>query len=174
MKNQTQQIEQKAAQILRASDAYRAPIPLESVVNQLGLIAQARGLADASGVLVVENGRGVIGYNSAHSSVRQRFTIAHEIGHYVLHVKSQQPRLFIDKSVFRRDDESSTGNDHEEVEANQFAAALLMPSELVRNEIKKHAFDLDDEDDVGNLAKRFNVSTAAMSFRLENLGLLRS
>ena len=170
----THQIEKKAEQILRDSDAYRLPIPLDVVANQLGLLTQGRGLSDASGVLVVENGRGVIGYNSTHSPVRQRFTIAHEIGHYVLHVKSKQSHLFIDKSIFRRDDESSTGNDHEEVDANKFAAALLMPEELVRNEIKKHGFDLDDENDVSNLAKRFNVSTAAMSFRLENLSLLRS
>lgn len=169
----TPQIEQRAQNILRESDAYRVPIPLDLVFNHLGLIAQARALADASGVLVVEGGRGVIGYNAMHSSVRQRFTMAHEIGHYVLHVKDKQPHLFIDRSVYRRDDESSTGSDHQEVEANKFAAALLMPAELVRSEVEKHGLDLDDEDDVGALAKRFNVSTAAMSFRLGNLGLLR-
>ena len=87
----TPQIEQSAQNILRESDAYRVPIPLDLVFNHLGLIAQARALADASGVLVVEGGRGVIGYNAMHSSVRQRFTMAHEIGHYVLHVKDKQP-----------------------------------------------------------------------------------
>jgi Zn-dependent peptidase ImmA (M78 family) len=169
----TPHIEQRAQNILRESDAYRVPIPLDLVFSHLGLIAQARALADASGVLVVEGGRGVIGYNAMHSSVRQRFTMAHEIGHYVLHVKDKQPHLFIDRSVYRRDDESSTGSDHQEVEANKFAAALLMPADLVRSEVEKHGLDLDDENDVGALAKRFNVSTAAMSFRLGNLGLLR-
>lgn len=169
----TPQIEQKAEQILRESDAYRAPVPLDLVVTHLGLIAQARALADASGVLVVESGRGVITYNAMHSHVRQRFTMAHEIGHYVLHVKNKQPRLFIDRNVYRRDDESSTGNDLEEIQANKFAAAILMPSDLVRSEIRKQDFDLDDEEDVAALAKRFGVSTAAMSFRLANLGLLR-
>jgi IrrE N-terminal-like domain len=97
-----------------------------------------------------------------------------EIGHYVMHVKtSMQSRLFIDRYVAFRDDESSAGNDGEEVEANAFGAALLMPARLVREEIKKHDLDLDDEDDLGALARKFNVSTSAMSYRLVNLGLLR-
>lgn len=169
----TVRIEHRAERLLEECNALRAPIPLESVIRHLDLVSQARPLGDASGVLVVESGRGLIGYNASHSAVRQRFTVAHEIGHYVLHVKSKQPRLFVDKSVFKRDDDSSTGNDAEEVEANKFAAALLMPAVLVRAEIAKQELDLDDEDDVATLARRFNVSTAAMSFRLENLRLLR-
>lgn len=169
----TVRLEQKAERLLEECNALRAPIPLESVIRHLDLVSQARPLGDASGVLVVENGRGLIGYNASHSTVRQRFTIAHEIGHYVLHVKSRQQRLFVDKSVFKRDDDSSTGNDAEEVEANKFAAALLMPAVLVRSEIAKQGLDLDDEEDVATLARRFNVSAAAMSFRLENLHLLR-
>ena len=166
-------IEQEAEQLLAKCGALRVPIPLDSVVHHLELTAQARLLANASGVLVVENGRGMIGYNVNHSQVRQRFTVAHEIGHYVLHVKGQQQQLFVDRSIFNRDEGSSTGDDAEEVQANQFAAALLMPEKMVREEIAKSAFDLDDEDDVSNLAKRFNVSAAAMTFRLKNLGLFR-
>jgi Zn-dependent peptidase ImmA (M78 family) len=106
--------------------------------------------------------------------VRQRFTIAHEIGHYVMHVKnSTHSRLFIDRYVAFRDDESSAGNDWQEVEANAFGAALLMPALLVREEIKKRKLDLDDEDDLSTLAKQFHVSPSAMSYRLVNLGLLR-
>ena len=63
--------------------------------------------------------------------------------------------------------------DFEEVEANQLGAALLMPRSLVRQEIKRSDLDLDDEEAIIFLAKRFNVSTAAMSNRLSNLGLLR-
>lgn len=168
-------IEQRAASILRESDTYRAPVPVDLIVAHLGLITQARALTDGvSGVLVFENEQGVIGCNALHAPVRQRFTLAHEIGHFVLHVKAQQPRLFIDKTVsFHRDDDSSTGNDNEEIEANVFAAALLMPEELVRAEIKRLDLDLDDENEVDALAKRFNVSSAAMSYRLVNIGLLR-
>jgi Zn-dependent peptidase ImmA (M78 family) len=91
-----------------------------------------------------------------------------------MHVKnSTHSRLFIDRFVAFRDDESSAGSDWEEVEANAFGAALLMPARLVREEIKKHKLDLDDDDDLSALAKRFHVSTSAMSYRLVNLGLLR-
>jgi Zn-dependent peptidase ImmA (M78 family) len=91
-----------------------------------------------------------------------------------MHVKnSSQPRLFIDRYVAFRNDESSAGNDWQEIEANAFGAALLMPAELVREEIKQRKLVLDDEDDLSTLAKQFHVSPAAMSYRLINLGLLR-
>lgn len=170
-----QPIEEKAEKTLRDSAAYRVPVPIEFVAQRLNLKTEASFLdGKMSGVLVVENGRGAIGYNSTHASVRQRFSIAHEIGHYVLHAKNALSRLFIDRYlVYRRDDDSCTGDDREEVEANAFAAALLMPAPLLHQEIAKHDYDLDDEDDLSTLAKRFNVSTTAMSFRLVNLGLLR-
>jgi len=175
-KQRRDQIESRAEQILRNGSAYRAPVPLDLVLQSLQLMTQPTGLDDdISGVLVVENKRAGIGYNSNHAPVRQRFTIAHEIGHYVLHVsKPLQPRLFIDRYVvFRRDGASAVANDQEEVEANAFAAALLMPAEFLREEIRKSDFDLDDDDDVIRLAKKFNVSTSAMSNRLAYLGLLR-
>jgi len=92
-----------------------------------------------------------------------------------LHLKkNRRSQLFIDPFViFRRDDNSATGNDKEEVEANRFGAALLMPATLVRKEIRKHSLDLDDEDALGFLAKQFRVSAVAMTYRLSALGLLR-
>jgi len=174
-KQKLDQIEQQAEKILRDNGAWHVPVPIDLVAHRLNLKTEASVLGDEiSGLLVVEKKRGAIGYNSTHAPVRQRFTVAHEIGHYVMHVKdSTRSRLFIDRFVAFRDDESSAGNDWEEVEANAFGAALLMPARLVREEIKKHNLDLDDEDDLNSLAKQFNVSTSAMSYRLVNLGLLR-
>ncbi len=86
-------------------------------------------------------------------------------------MNSQQ---FIDRSVtFRRDENSSAGDDREEVEANQLGAALLMPKGLVQQEVKRNELDLDDEDAISLLAKKFQVSAAAMSNRLANLRMLR-
>jgi Zn-dependent peptidase ImmA (M78 family) len=170
-----ERIERQAEKILHANDAWQVPVPIDRVASGLKLKTEASILGeDISGLLVVENRRGAIGYNATHARVRQRFTLAHEIGHYVLHVKdSVQSILFVDKYVAFRDDDSSAGNDKEEVEANAFGAALLMPARLVREEIKKDKLDLDDEDDLSALAKRFHVSMSAMSYRLVNLGLLR-
>jgi Zn-dependent peptidase ImmA (M78 family) len=171
-----EKIEQRAEQILRSTDTFRAPVPIEVVAHRLKLSTEAAALGEnVSGMLVVEDDRGAIGYNSTHARVRQRFTIAHEIAHFVLHLKkNRRSQLFIDKYVvFRRDEHSSDGSDREEVEANRLGAALLMPGGLVRKEIRQHDLDLDDDEALGFLAKRFQVSAAAMTNRLVNLRLLR-
>ena len=171
-----EKLEEKAEKTLRETDTYRIPVAIEVLAHRLNVAIQSEALGDnVAGMLVVEGNRGAIGYNSTHALVRQRFTIAHEISHYLLHVrKNQKSQLFIDRHLtFRRDGYSAGGVDFEEVEANQFGAALLMPRSLVRQEIKRSDLDLDDEEAIIFLAKRFHVSTAAMSNRLSNLGLLR-
>lgn len=170
-----QQVEARAEHVLRDTDTYRVPVQIDVVAHRLKLTTDAAALGDdVSGMLVVENDRGAIGYNSAHASVRQRFTIAHEIAHFLLHLKkNRRSQLFIDRFVFRRDEKSATGSDREEVEANRFGAALLMPASLVRKEIRRHDLDLDDAEGIDFLAGRFQVSTAAMTNRLTTLRLLR-
>ena len=170
-----EQVEARAEQVLRATEMFRVPVQIDVVAHRLNLSTNAAALReDVSGMLVVENERGAIGYNSTHAPVRQRFTIAHEIAHFLLHLKkNRKSQLFIDRFVFRRDENSSTGKDREEVEANRFGAALLMPASLVRKEIRKHELDLDDSEAIDFLARRFLVSTAAMTNRLTTLGLLR-
>src|SRR3954470_4270018 len=73
-----------------------------------------------------KQGRYIIGINSSHPETRKRFTIAHEMGHLVLH---QLDQVHVDKQflVKLRDDISSQAIDPHEIEANAFAAALLMP-----------------------------------------------
>jgi len=171
-----EKLEEKAERTLRETDTYRIPVAIEVLAHRLNIAIQSEALGEnVAGMLVVEEDRGAIGYNSTHALVRQRFTIAHEISHYLLHVKkSRKSQLFIDRHItFRRDRYSSGGVDHEEVEANQLGAALLMPRRLVQREVKKHDLDLDDEEAIGFLSKRFHVSTAAMTNRLSNLGMLR-
>jgi len=172
----SQPVDQHAEEVLRKTNTYKVPVPIEVVAHRLDLTTEASVLGDSvSGMLVVENDRGAIGYNSSHARVRQRFTVAHEIAHFILHLKrNRRSQLFIDPFViFRRDDNSTTGSDRQEIEANRFGAALLMPATLVLKEIKKHGLDLDDEDALAFLAKRFKVSAAAMTYRLNALGLLR-
>jgi Zn-dependent peptidase ImmA (M78 family) len=169
-------LEDKAEKTLRDTDTYRVPVAINVVAQRLNLTMEAAALGEnVSGMLVVKGDRGAIGYNSAHARVRQRFTISHEIAHYLLHAKrGGKAQLFIDRHVtYRRDENSSTGVDHEEVEANQLGAALLMPKSLVQDEIRRQDLNLDDEDAISLLAKRFQVSTAAMSNRLVNLRMLR-
>lgn len=106
-----------------------------------------------------EKGRYYCEYNINEPSYRQRFTQAHELGHVVLgHVRNGvSPKR--DTSFALRPDEQ------DEVDANQFAAELLMPEEYVRTAVKR-------EFNLNKLASLFDVSTAAMHYRLKNLGLL--
>lgn len=96
----------------------------------------------------------VIWVNAADAPVRQRFTIAHEIGHLMLHKTG---------TLFR--DGPGVEIDGQEREANQFAAELLMPEHMVLTRSAaagRHA---------PTLARAFNVSTEAMTWRLKALGL---
>ena len=121
-----------------------------------------------SGLFVVKENKPFIRYNKLESNVRIRFTIAHELGHFVLH---KDTPLFVDytgeKIMFRNND-SSTGELKKEREANSFAASILMPREFIENEIKEIPKDTDNV--IKYLAKRFKVSEQAMAYRLANLG----
>jgi Zn-dependent peptidase ImmA (M78 family) len=165
-------IERKAEALLTRFK--EPPIPVNVVAQLLGLEVEPADLGDdVSGILVVSGDRGVIGFNKAHPLVRQRFTIAHEIAHFVLH--RSEHSLFIDKHyrAFFRNEKSAKGTDWRERAANAFAAALLMPEGMARRAAKVHEFELGDEDGpVEELARAFQVSTQAMTFRLVNLGII--
>jgi Zn-dependent peptidase ImmA (M78 family) len=104
--------------------------------------------------------------NSNDSPFRKRFTIAHELGHFLLHLDHADGEE-VDRAsdLFRtyETDERSTDRS-KEVEANQFAAALLMPAPSVMREWETlRSLEL--------MAIRFNVSEEAMGYRLATLGL---
>ncbi len=169
----TESIERDAKRVLLKTATLRIPVPIETVAHRLKLVVHPIAIGqDVSGILVVNNDTGVIGVNKAHPLVRRRFTIAHELAHFVLHRAISN--LFIDKgfvAVFR-DQRSSRGEERKEIQANQFAAALLMPRDLLYGELQESEFDLGEEGTVEKLAERFNVSTQSMMYRLFNLGTL--
>ncbi len=168
----SKKIERITNNILEELNITKLPIPVDEIAKKRGLDIRAYDLGEnVSGVLVMESGKGTIGFNPTESKVRQRFTIAHELGHYELH--KQDNGFFIDKEfkMLFRDHNSSTGEHKKEQEANAFAAALLMPEKFVVKEIKNHNLDLSDEDSLKELAKLFNVSVPAMTYRVTNLNL---
>jgi hypothetical protein len=98
---------------------------------------------------------------SDEPDLRCRFTIAHEVGHHLLHADGA--------AVLCRPadvDQAKAADRGREREANRFAAELLMPEELVRAQA-----DRDGPDPI-RLAERFQVSDVAMGFRLVTLGYL--
>lgn len=162
-------IEDKAEQLLRTHNLFKPGFDIETLVQELGIkLISATFSDDVSGYFVINNGQPVISYDSAANKSRKRFTIAHELGHYTLHSKTQS--IFVDKTpkVFFRNSASASGEVLKEREANAFAAALLMPKSLVIEELKH--VETDAIEAVNALAQRFVVSSQAMSFRLSNLG----
>lgn len=125
-----------------------------------------------------ESGRVFIGVNVTDGARRQRFTTAHELGHFFLHDRTEP---FLDGptgklKVMSRDELSKDGTDPREVEANLFAAELLMPAESIRCDIESHGhLDFLDENDrfIADLASKYQVSVRALTIRLERLGYVR-
>ncbi len=164
-------LERKAEQLLVEAGLDTVPIPVEQVAVYLGIKVELAELGEeCSGVLVRNEGRAVIGVNQDHHPNRRRFSIAHEIAHFVLH----KGDTYIDKGylVHFRDRKSGSGTKQEEMAANAFAAALLMPSKWVREAFKQHPFDLTEDEGLEKLARKFKVSPQAMTYRLMNLQLI--
>lgn len=151
-----------AAKLLQ--ELWARPIPVDPA-----FIARAAGLRvveapldeDTMGALVKQPGRDpTILLNESDSPTRKRFTCAHEIGHFVRRAEEEPEYTRVDL----RNSISATGEDVEEVYANEFAACLLMPEAEVRSVSKIGFSDLE-------MAIRFGVSRAAMQYRLKNLGI---
>jgi len=168
--------EESAERVLRDTGyAGRIPTPIEEVAESLGAqVVRERLDRDVSGLLFRDDDSVMIGVNDLHAPRRQRFTIGHEIGHLDMH--KGRPLVLDHVRINMRDATSSTATDIEEIEANQFAAAILMPSDLVIREAKRLLADdpaATDASIVPLLAHGFEVSEQAMEIRLVNLGLRR-
>jgi Zn-dependent peptidase ImmA (M78 family) len=158
----------QAARLIRELKISTGPIPVEKVAKHLKALVRYSSFDDEiSGMVFVKEGVPVIGVNALHHPNRQRFTIAHEIGHLVLHREHVTSHVHVDKQyrVLMRNSRSSRGTDLIEIEANQFAAELLMPYGMLQDSLGDF-IDLDDEESIETLARKFKVSKQAMSHRL--------
>ena len=158
--------------LLEEHDVRGPPVPVEKIAKSLGAWVRHSPLDDElSGMIYIKGSTPIIGVNSLHHPNRRRFTIAHEIAHLQLHKDSIIDQVHVDRKfpVLRRDVNSTTGMERMEIEANQFAAELLMPSSLLIKSLKKKGFDIDDEEPLEGLAKKFRVSKQALEFRIRNM-----
>lgn len=155
------QAKKEIAQI-RINKLEDLPVNVEKIAEKhnVNIIKQPLS-TNMSGVFFKKGNRLFLAVNSKHNEHRQRFTIAHEIGHYILH--SRNEILYYDNHPFFRADNVLNSD---EVEANSFAAELLIPQELVIKLIDNGVRSIQE------LAGRFNVSEDAMRYRLTNLGFL--
>lgn len=98
-----------------------------------------------------------IGINKAEGYRRKRFTVAHEIAHFILH-KDKIGDELSDDTLYR-----SGLTTREEVEANQLAADIIMPVQLIR------LLQIQGHSEISDLSDKFEVSEAAMKVRLSYL-----
>ncbi len=135
-----------------------APLDVRGLARALGVRLNIEPLDnDISGYLEERNGLWSIYVNSLHHPRRQRFTIAHELGHYFLHRGLQSK--FVDKKLFR-----DGASNRMETEANSFAGELLMPESEFRKFLSSRSNKVED------IAEHFGVSAMAVQVRAEILG----
>ncbi len=166
-----QRARQAAQALLMKYDVKTAPVPIERIVKSCSVRVEYAPLdSELSGLAHIRENVPIVGINTLHAPTRQRFTLAHELAHIQLHRRELERAVHVDRGSLRRDPLAAAGVDPIEIEANAFAAELLMPTELLVSALEGRSVDLEDDKAVAALAKRFKVSDAAMRYRLNSLG----
>lgn len=142
------------------------PVSVARLARALGLEVKLASLKpNVSGMIrpsdTAESGF-EIRINKFEIPERQRFTIAHEIGHFLLH-KGLIGNGIVDSVLYR-----SRLSNSLEAQANKAAAEIIMPAALVRGDLRRFRSkgDYSDKEILDELAKNYNVSKQAMSIRI--------
>jgi hypothetical protein len=145
-----------------AKHQVQAPVDVVAIANDLGINVWTMDSlpSSISGKIFRDKLNGgtsgfSIGVNASHSFVRQRFTVAHEIAHFLLHRAKLESGDLVDDALYRGGLTSK-----EETEANRLAADILMPFSLIRSFVQAGIKDPQ------SLANKFQVSLPAMKIRL--------
>ncbi|MGC8639947.1 MAG: ImmA/IrrE family metallo-endopeptidase [Isosphaeraceae bacterium] len=163
------QIEARAGDVLRRHNLTTIPIDPVVLANREGIRVNNARFSDDNlvGMIVKRGGKITMLVKHDDPPFRKRFTIAHELGHHFLHLLADGEHVDKEPNLFRQqvdDHEKATSNRSMEIQANMFAASLLMPEEEVRRYWQERP-------SIEQLAKIFNVSNEAMGYRVASLDL---
>jgi Zn-dependent peptidase ImmA (M78 family) len=138
------------------------PIPIEKIAESNGLIVKLGKFKDknVSGILKRKDHGGNVYISAAEPKYRQSFTIAHELGHFLIHSDRKQEEILYRRDVINLNTEDQTI----ESEANWFAASILMPEEKFTEYWKATKNE-------SLIADYFGVSPTAVRLRVKNLNL---
>lgn len=151
-----------AKKLLSFVGCKETPVSPRALAKELNLAVFDWDFPDEiSGIFAPIEEGACIGVNRYHPNVRQNFTIAHELGHWLYHDSKMQIDFSHAEILASSDDESA----QEERKANQFAADLLMPKEWIKR-------DFRGPDNLRLLANRYQVSEQALWYRLVTLRLI--
>lgn len=140
------------------------PVRLGHLAKELGVSIKVSSMnTGVSGQITREDGHYHIRVNRHEARERQRFTIAHELAHFLLHksVIDSSPDGIKDNVLYR-----SGEPERIEYEANRLAADIVMPMALVQKVLQEEFDGVVTEATIDSLAARFQVSKAAMEIRL--------
>lgn len=168
--------------LLRKQNIHSAPVDVEKLALASGVIVRYEPAEDSlCGFLLRDptQQKVIIGVNKNHPDNRKRFTIGHELGHFLLH---ESAKFHVDYKFRLKisDDEFQKGDSTEEKEANLFAAELLMPASFIKQDLEQinrpdlfEALDIFEDEKLQSLAKHYQVSVQALTFRLAYLNYIR-
>ncbi|MDH2505915.1 ImmA/IrrE family metallo-endopeptidase [Acinetobacter baumannii] len=144
-------------------EAYQKDVPMKlgALAKQLGIVVYSATLpSNISGEIKETDGITIIKINRHDTKQRQRFTLAHEIAHFLLH-KHLLSNGIVDDVLYR-----SSQSNAIEAEANRLAADILMPPALVNGIFKNCSHLSDKEKKLEEVAQQLNVSLTALKIRM--------
>jgi len=186
----TEMIERKANEARqKLKKPNKCDIDMKELIQAHNIYYISKKLPDniSGASMTTEHGKQMIVVNKDQPEKRKKFTIAHELGHLILGhdtplntqdkaIVPNNHQLKNPSQILFRDDKTSEGSDWREIEANHFAASLLMPKYLLNKEInkiiQKNSTNYLSEYNVHELADIFGVSAISMSIRLSRLGFM--
>lgn len=164
-------IEELVKRVFIETELCSIPVKIMPIVKYYGFSVFRANMPDnESGYIIVSdkvvepfNTNKVIVYNANHSNRRNRFTVAHELAHYIFHTSEE---------IYAHRDSGNLGI--EEINANSFVFALLMPKKEIIAFVKEAKNDFwgfaPNEYIISRVADKFNVSEQAAETRLRKLG----
>lgn len=159
-------IEIEARKILSKYEITEVPVLVEDIAKKMGIKISYAPSNEYSGMLIrKESEQALMGINSTESKTRMRFTIAHEIAHFIFDKKTTV-------SIDYRNNGNVLDKSLEEKRADMFAANLLMPKKWLQLDVEKISQENFSKDQITELARKYGVSTEAMTYRLINLNLI--
>ena len=165
-----EEIERRAVEALRKHGLFSVPVDPVVLANREGIKVHNAKFGDESisGMVARRGANVTMLINHSDPPYRKRFSVAHELGHHFLHLVGDAEIVTRKIDLFRecmKPEYEEDEDKRKEVEANQFAAGLLMPESLMREVYEKTG-------GLREMARVFNVSEEAMGIRLNTLGLV--
>ena len=145
-------------------------IDIEKLINNVGIILRKTSLEDnLCGFIEYNNNteKYTITINANHGFNRQRFTMAHEFAHFMLHdeiikLRGQLDRDFASENISQEDKRL-------ESQADSYGANILMPLDLINEIIRLNKYDINKPEDRRSIALQLGVSEVALGIQISDL-----